>query len=422
DGLARSHGGIGLGAPVSRAPTGVRVALRQPELDVDGWQRALSGGGNDDRPDAGSAPALPLTELVLDVDRLNAYGQTLNAVSLRATRDGEVWDARLAATEAAGKVRWQQAGEGAVHARFSRLMLGAQTGEAPVSAMSEHIASLPALDIVAERFGLRGLDLGRLELRAYNRAGLWHMNTLAITLPEGTLSGSGTWRTMAPTRTDLEFSLKSSDVGVLLGRLGYPDTVNRGEATLSGKLRWQGAPTDLHYPSLAGTMTLDAASGQFRQLEPGVGRLLGVLSLQSLPRRIALDFRDVFSEGFAFDRISGSIEVDQGVMRTDPLEIRGPAARVLMRGTASVPDETQDLRVTVQPTLSESVAVGAAAGALNPVVGVVTYLVQKALADPLEKLLSFEYAVTGPWNAPKVEKLGKTAPAAPPAEPAKQGQ
>ena len=177
-------------------------------------------------------------------------------------------------------------------------------------------------------------------------------------------------------------------------------------------MRWQGAPTRIDYPSLAGRMDLAAEAGQFNKLEPGVGRLLGILSLQSLPRRITLDFRDVFSEGFAFDGISGSIDVADGVMHTEDLSIRGPAARVRMRGTADVEAETQDLRVAVQPTLSESVAIGAAASLLNPVAGVLTYLAQKALSDPIEKFFAYEYEIRGTWDDPEVRRLGagKSAP------------
>ena len=138
------------------------------------------------------------------------------------------------------------------------------------------------------------------------------------------------------------------------------------------------------------------------------------MSLQALPRRLTLDFRDVLSEGFAFDRISGSIDVSAGVMRTDDLLIRGPAARILMSGSADVERETQDLKVTVQPTLSESIAIGAAAGLINPVAGVVAYVAQQALSDPIEKLFAFNYAITGSWADPKVEKLaGRSAAANP---------
>ena len=167
-----------------------------------------------------------------------------------------------------------------------------------------------------------------------------------------------------------------------------------------------------HSASL-GDITL-TGSGQFNKLEPGVGRLLGVLSLQSLPRRITLDFRDVFSDGFAFDSISGSMKVTSGVLRTDDLSIRGPSAKVFMSGSTDLAAETQDLRVKVQPTLSESVALGAAIA--GPVAGVATLLAQKVLKDPIEKLFSYEYGVSGTWKDPQVVKLADLRPQPAPAE------
>ena len=186
--------------------------------------------------------------------------------------------------------------------------------------------------------------------------------------------------------------------------------MRRGKAILSGQFDWQGPPTQIDYPSLSGRFDVEASDGQFNKLEPGVGRLLGVLSLQALPRRITLDFRDVFSEGFAFDRVAGSARIEHGVMRTTDLEIRGPAAKVFMQGSVDLPAETQDLRVKVQPTLSESVAVGAAlanaaTGVINPVAGVVTYLAQKMLKDPVERFFAFEYSITGKWDDPQVKRV-----------------
>lgn len=415
DGWQRIAGGVGVGAPARRASNGLMVSIKQPSLDLDAWRDAMDGS------DSSAGEPLPLAGIALQSTQVTAFGLTLHDLRVDARRDGSAWLADVGSREAEGTVKWAQQDGGAVRARFSRLMFdktpaNADRAEARVP---DVIESLPALDVVAERFGMRGLDLGRLELQAVNRGGLWHLNRLALGSKQGELTGTGVWRARAPMRTDLDFVLTTPDAGALLKRLGYPDAVRGGDVSMTGKLGWQGAPTGLDYDTLSGHFSLLAKSGQFRKLEPGVGRLLGVLSLQSLPRRITLDFRDVFSEGFAFDRISGSIDVKQGVLRTDPLEIRGPAARIFLRGSASVPEETEDLTVTVQPTLSESIAVGAAVGAINPVAGVVTYLVQKALQDPVEKLFAFEYAITGTWDDPKVKKIEReilphdTAPAAP---------
>jgi uncharacterized protein (TIGR02099 family) len=404
-------GGIGVGVKPRMATEGIMVAWQQADIDLDAWWRALGHGATD----GAGTDALPLAGVAVEADTLRLRGQQFHDLKLRARQKGRSWDAEIRSREAEGTVSWDPAGSGRVTARLGRLMLAKAkkgdpaTQENAGADSGDTVSSLPALDVIAERFGVRGLDLGRLQLQAVNRNGDWHLNDLSITNESSTFKGSGIWSLRPPATTTLDFELTASDVGKLLKRLDYPDAVRGGTATLGGHLGWRGGPADLDIPSLNGAMTLLAESGQFQKLDPGVGRLLGVLSLQSLPRRITLDFRDVFSEGFAFDRISGSIDVKAGVLHTDPLEIRGPAARIFMRGQASVPDETQDLEVTVQPTLSESVAVGAALGGavVNPVAGVVTYIVQKALEDPVEKLFAFEYSVTGTWDDPVVEKVGK---------------
>jgi uncharacterized protein YhdP len=185
--------------------------------------------------------------------------------------------------------------------------------------------------------------------------------------------------------------------------MGYPEGVRRGTAKIEGSLSWAGSPQRIDYPTLSGNFVLDASKGQFVKLEPGIGKLLGILSLQSLPRRISLDFRDIFSEGLAFDEIVGAVKVVKGVASTDNLRITGPAARIVMNGQVDLAKETQTLRVKVNPQLSDTVSV---AGALigGPVAGVAAFLAQKLLKDPLNQIASYEYDVTGSWSDPQVTK------------------
>ncbi|ANQ84462.1 hypothetical protein dqs_1414 [Azoarcus olearius] len=419
------RGGVGVFQPVRVAERGVLVAATLDELDVDGWRRALGLSGGDEGAE-GTAAALPLAGVALQAKHAQVFGQRFSDLSLRAVADAGGWRARLDSTQAQGEFDWREAGNGTLVARFARLAVGdkddVSTSAADEAPTDPPPRSLPGLDVTVAQLSLRGQPLGRLEVLALNRDRQWVLERFALSRAEGRLAGHGLWRPGNDPRTELDFRLESADAGRLIHALGYPDAVRGAPAELRGKLAWRGAPTRIDYPTLAGNMTVEVEKGQFNKLEPGVGRLLGILSLQSLPRRITLDFRDVFSEGFAFDRISGSIDVRAGVMRTEDLEIRGPAARVLMRGSADVSSESQDLRVTVQPTLSESVAIGAAAALINPVAGAVTYLAQKALSDPIEKLFAYEYAVTGAWDDPKVEKLGSPAenliPQLPRAQPA----
>ena len=435
---ARPRGGLALnasaGEALQRAEDGLLVAARFDALDADAWRRVLEGASpasmSDESPSdasgleatgSGGATLPALAGVSVEITKLQVFGQSLSDFSLRGVADQGGWKARVASDRVLGELHWRDAGAGALRARLERLSLGGgeeDGNEQPAKPASADDSDetpprqLPALDVVAERFLLRGKELGRLELFARNRSGVWQLERFGLSSADGQLKGSGEWRTSGQQSTELDFSLQVSDIGRFSRRLGYDDVVRGGKATLGGRMRWQGAPTRIDYPTLAGRMELSAEAGQFNKLEPGVGRLLGILSLQALPRRITLDFRDVFSEGFAFDGISGSIDVADGVMHTEDLSIRGPAARVRMRGTADVEAETQELRVAVQPTLSESIAIGAAAGLLNPVAGVLTYLAQKALSDPIVKFFAYEYEIRGTWDDPEVRRLGagKSAP------------
>jgi uncharacterized protein YhdP len=211
----------------------------------------------------------------------------------------------------------------------------------------------------------------------------------------------------------------TDDAGAFLDRLGYPVAVRNAPTNIAGSFVWTGAPNEFDYPSLGGTLALKTGAGQFTKIDPGIGKLLGVLSLQALPRRITLDFRDVFSEGFAFDDIHGDFRIDKGQMRTDNLTLEGPAAKVTLTGIIDLARETQQLDVRVKPALSSTLSAGAAVLFLaNPVVGAAvgagTLLAQKLLNDPLDQLFSYDYRVTGSWSDPQVARVGSGAVSAAP--------
>ena len=200
------------------------------------------------------------------------------------------------------------------------------------------------------------------------------------------------------------------EAGEFLSRFGWPNAVRGAATKIDGRLEWDGAPSDFDYPSLSGAFKLRSGAGQFTKIDPGVGRLLGVLSLQMLPRRISLDFRDVFSEGFAFDTITAEVKMRNGVMHTDDFRLVGPAAAVNIAGDADIARETQDLRIRVQPAMSTGVSVGTAALFIaNPLVGAAvgagTLLAQKMLNNPFDQLFSYEYSVTGSFDDPVVARV-----------------
>lgn len=402
------RGSVSLGGSAPRlGQAGVWVGGSLPYLNLDRWRAlfARMEGAS------GPVPALDLSGLNLRLDSLDAFGKRFNDLRVNAWKVAEGWRATLDGKELAGDVTWSQTGQGRVVARLKTLVIpeSASVTEGPQEPGGGD-RDLPALDVVADSLEVRGKQLGKLEVVAVPRGGDWKIERLRLAAPDYALDMTGLWQAwLYHPRTSVDIDLDVKDIGKFFTRLGYPGAVRGGNAKLQGKLAWLGGPSSLDFPSLSGNFSLSAAKGQFLKMNPGVGRLFGIVSLQALPRRITLDFRDIFSDGFAFDSISGSMRVDHGIMSTDDFKINGPSAKILMTGETNLARETQDLRVKVTPQLGEGVSL---AGALlgGPVVGLTTFLVQKALKDPIDRMASYEYAITGTWADPKVAKIqrGKT--------------
>ena len=202
-------------------------------------------------------------------------------------------------------------------------------------------------------------------------------------------------------RTVMNFKLDMADAGDLLGRLGMKDVIRHGKGKMEGQVAWIGSPLALDYPTLGGAFNINVENGQFLKAEPGIAKLLGVLSLQSLPRRLALDFRDVFSEGFSFDFVRGDVQIEQGMARTNNLQMKGVNAAVLMEGRADIDKETQDIKIVVVPEINAGTA-SLIATWINPAVGLGTFLAQLILNRPLIESTTQEFQITGSWADPKI--------------------
>jgi uncharacterized protein YhdP len=155
---------------------------------------------------------------------------------------------------------------------------------------------------------------------------------------------------------------------------------------------------------MGGKFNVNVENGQFLQVEPGAAKLLGVLSLQSLPRRLTLDFRDVFSTGFAFDFIRGDVQIENGIASTNNLQMKGVNAAVLMEGRADLARETQNLKVVVVPEINAGTA-SLVATIINPAVGLGSFLAQMFLRKPLIEANTQELHIDGSWTDYKVTRV-----------------
>ncbi len=461
------RGAIGVGLlPGETAPMpeqGVYANVNLPSTQIDAWEAAFAhltepvpavakaaGSAGAVVPAATGATAANASAAYLP-DRfalraadLTVSGRKLHDLVLGGSRDGTVWRANVDARELNGYVEYRQPAAGSagrVYARLARLTIAAGAETEVEQLLDQPTDSVPALDVVVDDFDLRGKNLGRVEMEAINRgaggAGRdgvreWRLTKLNMTMPEATFTASGNWAAVnaqgaaaggargpragqEPRRTVMNFRLDVADAGALLGRFGMKGVFRQGKGSLEGQVSWAGSPLALDYPSLGGQFHVDMASGQFLKAEPGLAKLLGVLSLQSLPRRLTLDFRDVFSEGFAFDFVRGDVHIEGGIAVTNNLQMKGLSAAVLMEGRADIAHETQDIKVVVVPEINAGTA-SLVAGVINPAIGVGTFLAQLFLRRPLMEAATQQFHVDGTWADPRIARVARDRPGSPPAD------
>ena len=380
-----------------------------PALDVDAWQRVMAAPA--DTATKPPSAAVELRGVDLRLGRGRYLGREFTNMHAQLARSAEGWSGRLDSPLIAGDVQWSPQDRGRLVARLARLAIP-ESAPGPTPVRVPNTAAqpdLPAIDLAAERFDFRGRTLGRLDLKAEPAGDEWHIDRLDITSDHAHLASHGGYRRAAGGPiTTLAVDLEARSLSRLLGQFGYGDYMKRGVGSLEGTLAWPGLPHEFAVANLAGSFKVKAEKGQFARIEPGAGKLLGLLSLQSLPRRASFDFRDVFSEGFAFDRIQADVKLAHGILLTDDFEISGPSAFVSLAGEVSLPDETQSLTMRVVPEVSEGMALAATVFG-TPVLGLSTLLVTKLLRNPIGNAVAFEYQVTGSWDNPHVQRT----PAAP---------
>lgn len=402
--------GVAEPAPAS----GLVASGRTPTLDAIEWMGLATGGGGD---------ALPLRSIDIVADRLLLLGGSFDAARLRARPSTTGTDIDVDSPRLAGSLSIPRDGRAPVTGTFARVFWNVPQKKSDVDAAAPDKeaqagddidpASVPPLDIVIDELRFGDAMLGKAEVHTRPVAGGLHIERLQARAPEQRIDVSGDWLGRgASARTHLNVDVQSGDFGALLAGFGYGGRMAGGNGEAQLDASWPGSPAGFHLANLQGTFTLAARDGQLVDVEPGAGRVLGLLSVAELPRRLLLDFRDLFSKGFAFNRMGGTIAFAGGQARSDDMNIDGPAAEIRIHGSADLRAETFDQHIEVLPKSGNLLTIaGALAG--GPVGAAVGALTNAVLRKPLGEIGARSYRVTGPWKDPKVDVVDRAAPEAP---------
>ena len=444
--------GLDAGEGTPEPSNAIAANINVDRLDADEWAKFFASLQNSSVGTAAKAGVqaasnqrvfddlIPST-MAVRTKELIVEGRKFENVVIGGSRDGSIWRANMEAKQLSGYVEYRQAtpslATGRIYARLARLVIGEAQVKDVEKLLDEQPVSIPALDLVVEDFELRGQKFGKIEIDAVNRLSnasgaadgtrVWRLNRLNVTVPEAKLTANGFWAYREGLRTDasskgdvnllntlerrttgIDFKLDISDSGQLLERFGFKGVVRNGKGKLDGQLTWRGSPLAMNYPTLAGQFNINVENGQFLKVDPGAAKLLSVLSMQSIAKRLTLDFRDVFSEGFVFDFLRGDVAIDKGLATTNNMQISGVNAVILMDGKSDIAAGTQDIRVVYAPEVNAGVASLLVASAINPAIGLGTFLAQLFLRQPLIEAVTKEFKVSGTWADPVVAEVKRT--------------
>jgi len=407
-------GALTFGAAAPQLPDKAGFAISGHLVAVSplAWGKLFSGDGTE--TGSGKA-AFPPLQFDLAVDRLSLFDYVITGIRVTSAAT-DPWRFRIDGADTAGSLHLVFDPNGslnAVEATLDRLLLGVpdtRTLDAQRNRVrSLSPATMPRLAFDVDRLTWGDKPLGHLKLETARAERGVDIQTLQLQSDALVADATGQWYLVQGNQsTRLSIDVKGGTLENLLRLFG--DRTSVAGAPLKGFLHatWNGSPADFSLNGLKGELNVDLGEGRLVDVKPGAGKLLGLLSLQSLPRRLLLDFSDIFKKGFGFDTIKGDFQLTDTNAYTDNLHISGPAADIYVSGRTGLLQQDYDEIVTLVPRLSSTLPIaGAIAG--GPAVGAAVLLAERLFGDQVNKMNKVEYHVTGNWADPKYERVEKSA-------------
>ena len=266
-------------------------------------------------------------------------------------------------------------------------------------------SELPEMHLYARQFKYMGLDLGETRIEAYPMQNGLRIDSVEAVSAQLNFQARGDWtRDAAGSRSDFDIVITSESLGSLVNMMDVSSVLEGGQTILRFNAWWPGPPAAFALPRLNGEMNISVVDGKILNADAGAGRLVGLLSIAALPRRLALDFRDVFGSGFSFDQAAGSLTFENGTVYTEDLVLESTAATMAITGSSDLVEQQFDYIMAVRPGVSQTLpALGAVIGGPGGAAAGLALqgLLRKSLGDATEA----RYTIRGPWSSPAVEPV-----------------
>ncbi len=372
-------------------------------FDLDGWVDLMVERFSETEDVGG----LTLKTASVNAGKTTLFNREFEQVGLNMLYDDGIISGTFDSQNIEGTVRYYKNEEGShsMSGEFERLIMPDPIADGMT--MESNPADLPEIHFFSKEFSYLGMDLGETRIEGYPIKNGFHIESIEAQSPSLMFSGRGDWlRDEEGEHSDFNVRITSESLGTVLDAMDVSSVMQGGQTLVRFDARWQGPPAAFALERLNGEMELSVVQGNILTVSAGAGRMLGLLSLTELPRRLAMDFRDVFDDGFSFDEAKGTMRLENGTSYVDDFILSSTAAEITIAGSTDLVAQTFDYEFAVRPGVSKTFPViGAITG--GPIGAAAGLALQAMLRNSLGEAAEARYTIRGPWADPQVEPVEK---------------
>jgi uncharacterized protein (TIGR02099 family) len=422
-----------IGFPATLPQNGIAFGINANELDLDAWYAFLKPTAAIDTArkkegessPSNSADATVPVEITAQVKKLTLLNRYWSDLKLSANQKDAQLQLQIKSQQVAGQIQWQGKKKMDIAGQLSGKLSALQIPETILSANTTNpatkqqapvqvsVGEFPNINVTVDDFQYGDKSLGKVSLKATRSPTALIINDLQVSNPQDTTVISGVWSGSdgaQKERAEIDITMAIADLGPIAARWGNPKSIEGGEGKISGKLAWSGSAYQPQIETLSGKINVALEKGRLLKVDTTAAKLFSVLSLQSLLRFATLDLQGslgtVVSQGTAFKTITGDFAVNHGIAKTDNFLMQLDQARVAMAGLIDAPKETQDLRITVFPSI-DATSGALAVFAINPIAGLGALIGQYLVTNRINKAMQSDYLVQGSWTDPEIIPLNQ---------------
>lgn len=372
-------------------------------FDLDNWvDLAIEKFDGQDVSDG-----LTLSTANIETGVVRIFDREFHDVGLKMTYEDGIIRGHFEGQDIDGDIHYYQNEEGAnsMSGEFERLVVPDALAEGLT--MESDPAELPEIHFYSKEFNYLGIDLGETRIEGYPVQDGFHIESVEAQSPRLDFTARGDWiRNEQGERSDFDIRITSESLGTVLEAMDISSAMRGGQTMVQYDAWWEGPPAAFALERLNGELEISVIQGNIVTANAGAGRMLGLLSLSELPRRLSMDFRDVFDDGFSFDEASGTMRLENGTIYTEDTTLSSTVAEISIGGSANLEEQTFDYEFFVRPGVSKTLPViGAIAG--GPVGAAAGLALQAIFRDALGEAAEARYTITGTWLEPVIERIDR---------------